>query len=403
MKFCNKCGNPISSSMKFCNKCGSLIEKKEDTSSNNSLYDDFEKDSSKDNQNSPLIIDDSLQENFKGNLRKNIKKEFKSIKDSKFKKEDFTNPNICKDDFIYPENFYEGKDRNSDFSFHEENNNPKDYSYDKTIYNKKSSFKRKFFVSFFSIMIILSLGFSIYFFKNPLLYKYYYNAATKASSIDEKIYYYNIALNYSKDEKLLNSLCNTLEEDPDFIETSSLLTNLSESEKNDLISKLYVNKATIDFKNKDYYECDSDLDLATKYGYDKKNFSKYDDLQKKIKENTDDLNNYNGDNIYSFTNENPSKFSGNIYDYPYDYIMPYSNCSYLSTSELYKYNKSTLALIRNEIYARHGYVFNTNPYKDYFNSKSWYYPDSSFKGNDSELNSYEIENVKTIKYVENSK
>ena len=83
--------------------------------------------------------------------------------------------------------------------------------------------------------------------------------------------------------------------------------------------------------------------------------------------------------------------------------MPYSNCSYLSTSELYKYNKSTLALIRNEIYARHGYVFNTNPYKDYFNSKSWYYPDSSFKGNDSELNSYEIENVKTIKYVENSK
>ena len=130
-------------------------------------------------------------------------------------------------------------------------------------------------------MIILILGFSIYFFKNPLLYKYYYNAATKASSIDEKIYYYNISLNYSKDEKLLNSLCNTLEEDPDFIETSSLLTNLSESEKNDLISKLYVNKATIDFKNKDYYECDSDLDLATKYGYDKKNFSKYDDLQKK--------------------------------------------------------------------------------------------------------------------------
>ena len=61
------------------------------------------------------------------------------------------------------------------------------------------------------------------------------------------------------------------------------------------------------------------------------------------------------------------------------------------------------ALMRNEIYARHGYVFNTNPFKAYFNSKSWYHPDSSFKGDDSELNDYEIKNVQTIKSVENSK
>ena len=83
--------------------------------------------------------------------------------------------------------------------------------------------------------------------------------------------------------------------------------------------------------------------------------------------------------------------------------MPYSNSSYLSASDLSKYNKSTLALMRNEIYARHGYMFNTNPFKEYFNSKSWYHPDSSFKGDDSELNDYEIKNVQTIKSVENSK
>ena len=169
------------------------------------------------------------------------------------------------------------------------------------------------------------------------------------------------------------------------------------------MSKLYVNKATVDFKNKNYTDCDSDLDLATKYGYNKENFSQYDDLQKKLNESKSSSSNDKVDNIYSFTNENPSKFSGNIYDYPYDFIMPYSNSSYLSASDLSKYNKSTLALMRNEIYARHGYVFNTNPFKAYFNSKSWYHPDSSFKGDDSELNDYEVKNVQTIKSVENSK
>ena len=59
--------------------------------------------------------------------------------------------------------------------------------------------------------------------------------------------------------------------------------------------------------------------------------------------------------------------------------------------------------MRNEIYARHGYIFGTEPYKSYFNSKSWYSPDSSFKGDDKELNEYEVANVKTIKSVENSK
>ena len=59
--------------------------------------------------------------------------------------------------------------------------------------------------------------------------------------------------------------------------------------------------------------------------------------------------------------------------------------------------------MRNEIYARHGYIFTTEPYKSYFNSKSWYTPDPSFKGDDKELNEYELENVRTIKSVEDSK
>ena len=57
------------------------------------------------------------------------------------------------------------------------------------------------------------------------------------------------------------------------------------------MSKLYVNKATVDFKNKNYTDCDSDLDLATKYGYKKENFSQYDDLQKKLNESKNSSNN----------------------------------------------------------------------------------------------------------------
>ncbi|WP_241428102.1 YARHG domain-containing protein [Clostridium sp. DJ247] len=37
-------------------------------------------------------------------------------------------------------------------------------------------------------------------------------------------------------------------------------------------------------------------------------------------------------------------------------------CTFLSKEEL--------ALVRNEIFARHGYVFQTDPYKSYFNGKS---------------------------------
>ena len=35
-------------------------------------------------------------------------------------------------------------------------------------------------------------------------------------------------------------------------------------------------------------------------------------------------------------------------------------------------SKETLAFLRNEMYARKGYIFKEEPYKSYFNSKSWY-------------------------------
>ncbi len=80
------------------------------------------------------------------------------------------------------------------------------------------------------------------------------------------------------------------------------------------------------------------------------------------------------------------------------YIIPDSHTRKLTASELRGYSPSTLALIRNEIYARRGYVFSTEKYRDYFSSKMWYTPNPNFKT--SMLNSIEQYNIQLIKSLE---
>ena len=63
-----------------------------------------------------------------------------------------------------------------------------------------------------------------------------------------------------------------------------------------------------------------------------------------------------------------------------DYLYP-SNIQYISESELNGFSENKIALIRNEIYARHGYVFKKEPYKTYFSSKNWYIPNVNFSEN----------------------
>lgn len=60
-----------------------------------------------------------------------------------------------------------------------------------------------------------------------------------------------------------------------------------------------------------------------------------------------------------------------------DYLFP-SDTVYITESDLKYKSKDEVAMIRNEIYARHGYVFQTEPYKSYFAAKDWYYPNSNF-------------------------
>lgn len=86
-----------------------------------------------------------------------------------------------------------------------------------------------------------------------------------------------------------------------------------------------------------------------------------------------------------------------------DYIFYNSANDRVTGTQLQSLSRETLALARNEIYARHGYIFQTEPYKSYFNNKTWYKPNASFKGSDEELNEMERYNVKSILEYEERK
>ena len=80
-----------------------------------------------------------------------------------------------------------------------------------------------------------------------------------------------------------------------------------------------------------------------------------------------------------------------------DYILEGSDYRYISKSELYMLSKNECRLARNEIYARHGRMFDDEELRAYFNSKDWYYP--YVDGDDfseSVLNAYEKANLELI-------
>ena len=82
------------------------------------------------------------------------------------------------------------------------------------------------------------------------------------------------------------------------------------------------------------------------------------------------------------------------------YLFP-SDRQYITDYDLYGKTKEEVALIRNEIYARHGYVFKTEPSKSYFESKDWYVPNPYF--NDSLFSDIERANKDFIVEYEESR
>lgn len=74
----------------------------------------------------------------------------------------------------------------------------------------------------------------------------------------------------------------------------------------------------------------------------------------------------------------------------------------LTTTELGKYNSHELRIMRNEIFARHGYIFQTGgEMANYFKQQSWYSP--KFSNVDNLLSDIEKQNIATIKDVESQR
>lgn len=91
-------------------------------------------------------------------------------------------------------------------------------------------------------------------------------------------------------------------------------------------------------------------------------------------------------------------------DAGYGYVLEDSARRYLTADELSYMSKSELRLARNEIYARHGRMFDSADLQNYFNSMDWYYgtiPAAEF--DESVLNEYEKANLILIREIENSK
>ena len=84
-----------------------------------------------------------------------------------------------------------------------------------------------------------------------------------------------------------------------------------------------------------------------------------------------------------------------------EYLLPYSDSTYLTDSDLRILSSEELRLARNEIFARYGRMFKDAELQNYFNQCSWYKPlikPEDF--NENQLNVYEKANIKLIKQHE---
>ena len=82
-----------------------------------------------------------------------------------------------------------------------------------------------------------------------------------------------------------------------------------------------------------------------------------------------------------------------------DYILPEINSRYYTENELSGMDAQSLYLARNELYARHGYIFKKQELKDYFGNKPWYTPQVT-EVPDSAFNQYEKANLELIQNLE---
>ena len=83
------------------------------------------------------------------------------------------------------------------------------------------------------------------------------------------------------------------------------------------------------------------------------------------------------------------------------YILPNRSTEYLTWEDYASLSRWELVLARNEIFARHGRLFQNQDIQAYFNSCSWYEGTIAPEDFDtSVMNDIEVQNVRTLKAAE---
>jgi len=231
------------------------------------------------------------------------------------------------------------------------------------------------------------------------MYAYYNKKGDSSTTSKTSVEYYIKALDYKYTNDIINKISDKIQSEDNFEDILNILRGtINEADLSNLYIKIYVSKAKESFNNKNYETTWKYLNKASEYNYNIERFEYYGDLLKYTENEDKTQKEVVKQDTHIYINKTPSYT--NYYNY-YDYfIIPDSDSRYLTKSELYGYDKYTLSLIRNEIFARHGYIFKKDEYRNYFNSMPWYTPNSSFKGSLNELNAIEKYNVELIKSLE---
>lgn len=80
-----------------------------------------------------------------------------------------------------------------------------------------------------------------------------------------------------------------------------------------------------------------------------------------------------------------------------EYMLYMSSSRQLTNEDIEDFSDEELKIARNEIYARHGYIFNDADLNTYFNSKSWYAGTTNRTDFDSGIfNKYELANIEFL-------
>ena len=153
------------------------------------------------------------------------------------------------------------------------------------------------------------------------------------------------------------------------------------------IAGLIVKKAGQKKENENSYDYD--------YGYEEDYSSEDDYGYEEDYSNEDD---YGYENEEGYVYEDDFSYEEDSYEEEHeeaskDYILPDSSTRFLTKSDLYGLSAEECRIARNEIYARHGRMFNDETLQAYFESFAWYYPTihpDDFE--ESMLNEYELEN-----------